>query len=168
MSSGLGAGFFGLTLITVLLGLAGLLVGTTIVAFYGRHKESPTGIMYAAAGLVGVVVIVAGFGVILLADEASFLAVLLGAIVGLPLLLIAVRARWAGANGLTLAAISGMAWSLPFIVSVGLLLILQVHTDVSPTVMTGLTGIVTSGGALLIGEGLGSSLSVDYSSIVRA
>lgn len=168
MSNGFGAAFFGLTLFAVLLAIAGLLVVTTGVTVYWRHRQVPAPVQYGVVGLMGVVVVVAGFGIVVLADEAPPLAVLVGTIVILPLVLVAGRARWSGAPWVTVGAISGMAWSLPFLVGVGLLFVLQTNTDVSTAGMTGLASIVTTGGALLIGEHIGSLLYADTSSLVRA
>lgn len=168
MSNGFGAAFFGLTLFAILLPIAGLLVVTTGVAIYWHHRQAPAPIQYIAVGLAGVVIVVAGFGIVVLADEATPLSVLFGTIVILPLVLVGGRARWSGAPWKTVAAIAGMAWSLPFLVGTGLLFVLQITTDVSTIWMTGLAGIITTGGALLFGEHIGSVRDADYSSLVRA
>lgn len=168
MSNGFGAAFFGITLFAVLLAIAGLLVVTTVVVFYLRHKQVPDLIQYVAAPLTGIVVVVSGFGIVVLTDEATALAVLFAAIVVFPLVLVGARAKWSGVSWITVVAISGMAWSLPFITGVGLLFVLQTNIEISTTGMTGLAGIVTIGGALLIGEYIGSVLDTDYSSLVRA
>lgn len=106
---GLGAAFFGLALFAVILAIAGFLAVTTMIAFYWRHRQVPASIQYVVAGLVGVVGVVAGFGIAVLVDEAMLLAVLFGIIVILPLVLVAGRARWAGAPWVTVGAIAGMA-----------------------------------------------------------
>lgn len=165
---GLGAAFFGPALFAVVLAIAGLLVVTTMIAYYWRHRQVPALIQYIAVGLVGVVGVVAGFGIVVLVDEAILLAVLFGVIVILPLVLVAGRARWAGASWVTVGAIAGMAWSLPFLAGVGLVFVLQTNPDLSTPVITGLAGIVTTGGALLAGEYIGSILAVEYSSSLRA
>lgn len=156
MSGGFGAAFFGLASFAVLLAIAGLLVASAVVARYRRRGTVARSVRYVAIGSVGVVVTVAGFGIVVLADEATRLAVLFGAVVFLPLV-VAGRSRWAGAPWATAVAVAGMAWSLPFLVGVPLLFGLQVSTDVSTTTMTGLAGFVTTGGALLVGEYVGSA-----------
>lgn len=149
MGNGLGAAFFGLALFAVLLAIAALLVATTFVAVY-RGPSPP--LRYVAAGSTGAAVVVAGFGIAVLADEATPLAVLVAATVLLPLVLIAERAWWAGATWVTSVAAAGMAWSLPFLAAVGLLFVLRANTDVPTAVLTAMGGIVATGGALLVGE----------------
>lgn len=157
MSDGFGAAFFALSLFAVLLAVAGLLVATAVVARYRRGGTVARSVRYVAVGAVAVVVAVAGFGVAVLAGDATRLSALFGTVVFVPLALVAGRARWAGATWTTSVAMAGMAWSLPFLGGVVLLFVLQVHTDVSTTAMTGVAGIVTGGGALLVGEYVGST-----------
>jgi hypothetical protein len=161
MSNGLGAGFGGLAILVALVVLAGLLVATTAVALYWRHGRISPAVESVAAGLVGVVVVVAAFGIAALVDEAPRIAVLFGVTVGLPLVVVAGRARWTGAGWMTVAARSGMAWSLPFVAGVGALYVLTVATEASPEVMTGVAASVTTGGALLAGEYVRPVLDAD-------
>lgn len=155
MSDGFGAAFFGLTLLTVTVAIAALLVMTTVLAVRRGDGQVAPPIRYVAVGLVAAVVVVVGFGVAVLADEAMSLAVLFATVVLLPLLLVAGRAQWAGASWVSSVAVAGMAWCVPFLVGVGLLFAIQVATDVSTAVMTGLAGVVANGGALLVGERIG-------------
>lgn len=161
MSNGFGAGFGGLVILVGLVVLAGLLVATAAVALYWRQEQSSPPVDYVAVGLVAIVVAVAGFGIAALADEAPRIAVLFGATVGLPLVLVAGRARWTGAGWGSVAARSGMAWGLPFLAGVGALYVLTVATDASPEVMTGVAGAVTTGGTLLAGEYVRTVLTAD-------
>ncbi|MFB6296178.1 MAG: hypothetical protein ABEH66_04965 [Halobacteriales archaeon] len=151
MSNGFGAAFFALALLAVLAGVAGLLVVTTVLVLR-RGRQVPGAIQRVAAGLVGIVVVVGGFGIALLADEAPPLAALLAVVVVLPLVAVGVRARLSGYPWIAMVAAAGLAWSPPFLVSVGLLFVLQVATGLSPAVMTGLAAVVATGGALLVGE----------------
>lgn len=168
MSNGLGAGFGGLMLYAVLLIIAGGLLVTTVVAFYWRNRTLPAPLQYVAVGLVGAVVVVAAFAIVALADEAPALAALFVVTAGLPLVLVAGRARWTGASWSTVAAVTGMAWCLPFLVGIGVLFGMILYTDISPTVTTAIVGTLTMGGAVLAGEYVGSVLYPDYASTIRS
>jgi len=151
VSNGFGAAFFALALLAVLSGIAGLLVVTTLLVLRRRRPVSAP-IQRVTAGLVGAVVVIVGFGIALLVDEAPPLAALFGVAVVIPLVAVAVRARLSGRPWIAMAAVAGLSWSLPFLVGVGLVFALQVATDLSPVVMTGVAGVVVTGGALLVGE----------------
>ena len=154
MSDGLGAGFGALLLLTVLVAVAGLLVATAAAAVLlaDRRASVPAALRYAAVGLVGIVVAVAGFAVLALADEAPPAAVLFLVVVGLPLALVAGRTRLAGSSWVDVVAASGLAWSGPFLVGVGVLFVLTTQTGTSTAAITAAVGLVTTGGALLAGE----------------
>lgn len=121
MSNGLGAGFFGLTLLAVLLGLAALqtlsLVG--LFLFRRRNETIPHILRYASAAMLAGVLIVGGFGVLVLYDEAATLAFLFITIVVIPLVAVGLFLQYMTEMALldTLAT-TGMAWSLPFLVGV--------------------------------------------------
>lgn len=159
MSTGFGAAFLGITLFGILLVFASLLLvaaGVTATVPTGRMATLVT---YVALVLVVFAGILAVFGILVLADEAPRLAVLLGVVVLVPLVLVAVRVRWAGGSWLEVGATAGMAWSLPFLVAIWLLFVLQTATDVSTLWMTIIAGIATMGGAVLSGGYVGASVS---------
>lgn len=154
MSNGLGAGFFAITLLAVLVGVAALLAAIAVVAvlFDWQRGRVPTFIRYLAVALLAVVVVVAGFGVLALVDEAPPAAALFAVVVGLPLVLVAGRARQAGAAWLVVGATAALAWSFPFLAGVGVLFAVSVIAGASAAVATVLAGIAVSGGAMLAGE----------------
>lgn len=121
MSEGLGAGFAGLTLLSVLLGLAALLALCLFAVFVSRRLTDPVprSITVLSVAVLGVVIAVAGFGVVALSDEAPRLAVLFGAIVLLPLTAVVASVHLTTDLPPTdTLATAGLAWSLPFVVGV--------------------------------------------------
>lgn len=154
MSNGLGAGFAFLTLLGVLVVLAGVLAVTTAgaVAFHRYRSRVPTLVLALAAGLLAIVVAVAGFGLLALVDEAPLAALVFGVLVGVPLVLVAGRARLVGDGWLAVAATAGLAWWFPFLVGVGVLFGFSTSSGVSPEVATAVAGVFVSGGTLLAGE----------------
>ncbi|WP_255150633.1 hypothetical protein [Halorarius halobius] len=154
MSNGLGAGFGFLLLVGVLLVVAGLLGVVTVAALVLRLLRSrvPVVVRYLAGGLLGVVVAVAGFGVLALYDEAWLGAVLLVALVWVPLAAVAGRARLAGRRWRVVVVTAAMAWPLPFAAGVALTFGVSVVGVPSPAVGAVLAGVVAAGGTLLVGE----------------
>lgn len=121
MSNGLGAGFTGLTLLAVLLGLSTLLVlflgGVVVVR--KRNRAVPPVLTYASVGVLLAVIAVAGFAVVALYDEAASLAGLFVALVLLPLALVGgYLRRQTEVTRVNLLSTIGFAWSLPFILGV--------------------------------------------------
>lgn len=122
MSNGLGTGFFGLTLLAILLGLAAVLtlVLVGMVGFRRRTGTVPQLLKYVSIAVLGGVLLVAGFGVLAMYDEAALLAVLFLAIVFVPLVAVGIylhqttELTWVDALVTT-----GLAWSLPFVIGVG-------------------------------------------------
>lgn len=159
MSTGFGAAFFGITLFGILLVIACLLLAATGVTATVPTGRMATLVPYVTLGLVGIAGLLAVFGIFVLADEAPRLAALLGVLVLVPLVLVAGRVRWAGSSWLAVGATAGMAWSLPFLVAIGLLFVLQTATDVSTLWKTIIAGIVTIGGTVLSGGYVGASVS---------
>lgn len=160
VTDGLGAGFGALLIMAVLAILAVVLAAYTVIAVSVDRLRSgvPRYVQYAAVGVTGVVVAVAGFAVLALADEAPAAAALFAVLVWLPLVLAAARTRWSGTPWVGTAATAGMAWSGPFLAAVGLLWVLVVHTDVSIPVATTAAGLTVVVGTVLLGEYLRESV----------
>lgn len=124
MTDGFGAGFGALMLLALLVGLAALLSVTAAGALLSERRSDDVHDVfpYTAVGLVSVVVVVGGFGVLALSDEAPAAAALFVALVFVPL---------AGAAGVLqrdtalswddLAAVAGMAWGLPYVAGAAVL-----------------------------------------------
>lgn len=102
MSNGLGAGFFGLTMLAVLLGLAGVLAltGAATLAVERWADLWPAPLRYMPVVLLAAVAAVAGFCVLALYDEAAVLAWLFAALVVAPL----------GAGGAYLRRSTSLGW----------------------------------------------------------
>lgn len=161
MSDGFGAAFGAIALFAVLLAIAGLLFLTTGVALHWRGERVAAYTEHVALALVGGLVLVAGFAIVALADEAPLLAGLFAATTAVPVVLAAGRARWAGAPWPTVVARSGMAWCLPFLAGTSLLFVVATSTSASPAVATGVVGVVTTAGTLLCGAYLDDWLAAD-------
>lgn len=159
MSAGFGAAFTGLTLLAVLSGLAGLLALSLagVVASRRWTKPVPPLLRSLWAGLVCGVVLVAGFGAVLLVDEAATLAAVFVGLVLIPL----------GAGGLSLyrvaelprrelVATAGLAWSLSFLlglaITFGVPIVINRLVDLAPTEsrQLGLYWIATALGTTVI------------------
>lgn len=119
MATGFGAAFGGLLLVAVLSGLAGLLGLVFAGALVARKRLGtvPRRVWSLSGALVLGVILVAGFAVVALVDEAPILAVVFFGTVFVPL----------GAVGIYLSRVpevpphetvgaAGLAWSLPFLV----------------------------------------------------
>lgn len=175
MSNGLGAGFAGLTLLAVLLGLAVLLVVTLVGVFlYGRRAEPvPRLLPYLSVVVLVGVILIAGFGVVALYDEALPLAVLFLAIVLVPLAAVGGAVQLTTDLGpIDALATTGLAWSLPFIVGVavtaGLTIGLGSALGLPPAgsrqqtlvwLATAVGGIVVVAGSILLARNVGRSVS---------
>lgn len=132
MSDGLGAGFFALSLLVALAGLAVVLAldGATAVALRARTGRVPGLFRYLAVVGLAAVAAVAGFGVLALAGELPVAAALLLAVVPVPLGVAGYRVRRTGLPGwLDVLAAAAMAWRLPFLVGVGVYLGVVVGVD---------------------------------------
>lgn len=125
MSNGLGAGLFGLTLLAMLVGLALLGVLGTIVSyvFHRQTDRIPLVLRYLLV-LIGVSVLgVAGFGVLVMYDEAPIIAGLFTSIALLPLLTVSIYlARTSELLHLDVGAITVMAWGPSFLLGVAVAL----------------------------------------------
>lgn len=110
-----------MTLLAVLLGLAVLLAACLAGVFVSHWRTGavPPLLRYVSAALLCGVIVVAGFGVVALSDEAPPLAVLFVAIVLLPVAAVSgyLRLTTELPHVDTLAT-AGVAWSLPFVVGV--------------------------------------------------
>lgn len=123
MTNGLGAGFFGVTVLAVIAGLAGLavLLAGASYAFVLRRNRVPRPLQYMAVGVLVAVVAIAGFAVAVLYDEAMMLAGLFLLLVFIPLLAGGVvLARTTGVSRLNVAVATPLAWGLPFFVGVAI------------------------------------------------
>lgn len=121
MSDGLGAGFGGLLLLTILLALAALLALSlaAVYLFQRRTDTVPSLLEYVSIAFLTGVVFVAGFAMLALYDEAPLLAALFTAVAAIPLLVVGVfLSRTTGLSGIDLLATTGWAWSVPFLVGV--------------------------------------------------
>lgn len=156
MSNGLGAGFGFLLLLGVLIVVAVLLGVTTLGALGLRHygRRVPRAVHALVILLLAAAMAVGGFGVAALFDEAWLAAVLLVAIVWLPLGVVAARARWSGAPWPAVGVTAAMAWWLPFLASAALLFAISVSGTIPVEPATVLGAVVAAGGALLVGEAL--------------
>lgn len=161
MSGGFGAGFFTLTLLAVLAGLAALLGVSALLAMVLRDRSDggPAWISPLAVGLLVVVVGVAGFGVLVLFDESAVGAGLVVAVVFAPLLSVGLRHRpWTGGWRHRLAT-AGLAWSLPYLLGVvafvGLNVVIPRSFDLAPgearSVGVGWIAVVGAGVVVIVG-----------------
>lgn len=121
MSNGLGAGFFAITLLAVLAGLAVLITLLTVISivFTRRRGHSPRLLGYLTV-IVGIAVVaVAGFGILVLVDEAPAAAYLITLIVGIPLIVeylyLVRRTSLPRCEAYTATL---MAWCVPFFLGV--------------------------------------------------
>jgi len=122
MSNGLGAGFFGLTLLAILLGLAAVLTLALVgvVGFRRRIGTVPQLLKYVSIAVLGGVLVVAGFGVLAMYDEAVLLAVLFLVIVFVPLTVVGIYLhQTTELTRVDVLVTTGLAWSVPFVIGVG-------------------------------------------------
>lgn len=175
MSNGLGAGFAGVTLLAVLLGLAVLLASCLAGVLVSRRRTGsvPRFLAYLSAALLGGTIFVAGFGVVALYDEALPLAALFVVIVLLPLAAVGGYLHLTTDLGpIDTFATVGVAWSLPFVVGVavtfGLTTGLGSALDLPPSgagrrrlvwFATAIGGAVVVTGSVSLGRWIGNSLS---------
>jgi len=122
MSNGLGAGFFAITLLAVLAGLATLVVLAMIVSAVSHRRigHTPTLLRYLLVLLCVGVLGVAGFGILFVYDETPAIAWLLTSIVVVPFLVVSVYlARSTGLSRFDVMTTTAMAWGVPFFLGVG-------------------------------------------------
>lgn len=118
MSNGLGAAFGGLLLAAVLAGLAVLLALSLVgvVVFHRRTGAVPDGLRYLILALIAGVVLIAGFAVGALYDEAATLAAVFIALVFIPLVVAGIYLyRVTELSRLDTIVTTGLAWSIPFL-----------------------------------------------------
>lgn len=121
MANGFGAAFGGLLLLAVVAGLAGLLALSVAGAVLSssRGGSVPRGLRYLAAALVVGVVLVAGFAVAALVDEAPPVAAVFVATVFVPLGAVGgYLHRTCDVSGVDTVAATGLAWGGPFLIGV--------------------------------------------------
>lgn len=119
MSNGLGASFGGLMLLAVLSVMAGLLglFGAGVIVSRSRSKRVASRLRYPSVALVLGVVLVAGFAVVALFDEAALLAAVFVAIVIVPLGAVGFYLnRLTESPTVDIIATAGVAWSIPFLI----------------------------------------------------
>lgn len=119
MTNGFGAAFGGLLLAALLAGLAALLTLSGLVVAGWRRRGGAVSRcgLYPAVGLTAGVLLVAGFAVVALADEATALAGLFVALVFVPLTVCGLDLhRRASLSPLETVATTGVAWGPPFLV----------------------------------------------------
>lgn len=115
MSNGLGAGFVALTLLVLLVGLAvlALLVTAASIGFHRRRGRVPTVARYLLVGIGITGICVAGFGILLLLDEAPAAAWVFTSLVLAPLLLVGIYlAQSTGFSPVQLSTATVMAWGV--------------------------------------------------------
>lgn len=137
MSNGFGAAFGGLMLLAVLSGVAGLL-GLSLaggVVSRWRTGEVPTILRYLCVATVLGVVLVAGFAVVALVDEAATVAAVFFALVLVPLGTVGVYLRHVTElSRLDVVVTTGVAWSIPFLIGLAV-------TFAVPNVINSLLGL---------------------------
>jgi hypothetical protein len=121
MSNGLGSGFFGLTLLAVLVGLAlvGVLATGVAYATHRRGSPMPAPLRYlfpaVGAGVLGVT----GFAVLVMFDEAPALAGLFTLVAFAPFVIVGgYLARTTDLGRVKVFTLTTMAWGLPFLLGV--------------------------------------------------
>lgn len=159
MTNGLGASYGGLLLLVILVGLAIVLTLSLIAAtIFRRHRGTlPSGYHYIAALLSAGVLLVSGFAVIALSDEAAALAVVFVGLVFVPLgTCVTYLHRRTALSHLEVFATTGVAWSLPFLLGLtttfgGLRLVTSVFSITSSgSQYLGLHWITTVVGAVVV------------------
>lgn len=139
MSNGLGASFGGLMLLVVLSVMAGLLglIEVGVVVSQRRSERVLTSLRYLSIALVLGVLLVAGFAVVALFDEAVLLAAVFFAIVIVPLAVVGLYlTRTAELPSVDTVATAGLAWSIPFLIGL-------VITFGTPTLVNSVFGLTT-------------------------
>jgi len=174
LSNGLGAGFGGLMLLAVLSGMAGLLglSLTGVVVSRRRTGTFPRLLRYLSVAVVFGVILVAGFAVLVLYDEAATLAAVLLAIVLIPLGAVGIYLhRMTELSRLDILATTGLAWSIPFLIGLavtfGVLIVVTNVFDLAPAesqqlglhwIATAVGAVVVVLGTLLLGKQISRSL----------
>lgn len=121
MTNGFGAGFFAISLLAVLIGLALVAVLATLTAYW-FHRE--TGrlprLFHYLPNVIGVAVLAsAGFGVLVLYDEAASLAALFASVALFPLLVVGgYLRRTSEASRREVVSTTVMVWGPTFLVGV--------------------------------------------------
>lgn len=121
MSNGFGAGFFAISLLAVLgvLALLDVLVAAGWYAYQRRTGGRPPLVRYLPAVVLAAVLAVAGFGVLVLYDEAASLAWLVASTALLPLLVVGVYLdRTTALARPDVVAATVLAWGPAFVTGV--------------------------------------------------
>ena len=125
MSNGLGTGFFALTLLAVLAGLAILVIVATIAfaVYVRRAGDTPRLARYLLGMLCAGVLGVAGFGILVLYDEAPVAAWLFTSFVLGPFLVVSsYLVRMTELSRFDVIAVTVMSWGIPFFLGVAVAL----------------------------------------------
>ncbi len=121
MANGFGAAFGGLLLLAVVAGLAGLLALCSVGVVRSRRRggKVPGPYRYGSAVLLVGVVLVAGFAVVALIDEAPAVAAVFVSTVFAPLVVVGgYLSRTADVAVLDAVAATGLAWGAPALAGV--------------------------------------------------
>lgn len=159
MSNGLGAGFFAITLLAILAGLAILVILTTIaIALYHRRANyTPMWFRYLLVVLCAGVLGVAGVGILVLYDEAPAAAWVFTSFVGGPFLVVSIYLlRTTESSRFDVVVTTVMAWGVPFFIGVfvalGALYGINSVFDLAPAEsrQMGVAWIAAAGGGITI------------------
>lgn len=157
MTDGFGAGFFVLALLVALGGTALVLALLAVVAVVVRRRTGrvPTLLRYLAVAVLAGVVVIAGFGVLALYDEAPVGAGLLVAVVLVPLAAATVRGRRATDLGpLDVLAATALAWGFPCLAGVVLFFALDLGVAAALDLAPAEAGRLAVSWAAVAGSGL--------------
>ncbi|MFC7138418.1 hypothetical protein ACFQMA_01025 [Halosimplex aquaticum] len=121
MSNGFGAAFGGMMLLAVLSGMA-LLLGISLAGIFVLQRRTgsiPRFLRYLSFAVVVGVILIAGFSVAALFDEATMLATVFLAIVFVPLGVVTLYLhRENDLSRIDIVVTTGVAWSIPFLIGV--------------------------------------------------
>lgn len=163
MTNGFGAGFFAVSLLAVLIGLALVANLAVLVAYWFHRKRSrlPRWFHYLPIVIGVVVLATAGFGVLLLYDEAASLAALFALVAVIPLLVVGgYHRRTTDASDLEIVSTTVMAWGPTFLVGVvlvfGVMIGLQSALGLAPgeSRQLGLAWLAAGSGGLAVVVGM--------------
>lgn len=158
MIQSFGAGFFVLTVVSVLalLAAAGTLLAALALTLRARSDTVQVILRSAALLLALVVLLITTFGAVVTYDEApAALWIFLGTVI-LPLTVVAVERTRVSTSTEGAVATAALAWAPAFVLAVAVLAGLLARTDVAFTGATALAGAVATVGSLLVGRQLGT------------
>ncbi len=174
MTNGLGTGLFAVTLLGLLAGLALLtvLAAIAVALFARRTGRVPPSLRYLLAAICVGVLGVAGFGILVLFDEAPAAAALFASLAAVPVILAAVYfERTTGGTRLDAVGTTAMAWGGSFflgvVVALGANTWINAAFDLAPAesrqlgvvwIATAVAGITVVLGTVLVGTRIGGWL----------